>query len=85
LMRYTNKIIFLFLILIGLHAFLILKLLPVINNANYITTMIKNDYNGLYLDIKNVLINTNQTISDFEDIIKQLNQTINNINSIYLF
>lgn len=87
-------VIFLFIILIGIHAFLVLKLLPIINNINIITSNIIDDYEEFYTkidntidDIFNITQRTNTILGDINVIVdntftslNKLNQVINNLN-----
>jgi predicted PurR-regulated permease PerM len=72
--------ILLFCILIGLHAFLIYKLLPIINNIQKLTDNFNDDYEILYNRIQNILNETEFVIKTTNKSLINLNNTISNLN-----
>lgn len=73
--------ILLFCILIGLHAFLIYKLLPIINNIQKLTDNFNDDYDILYNRIQNILNETEFVIKTTNKSLINLNNTISNLNT----
>lgn len=73
--------IILFCILIGLHAFLIYKILPIINNIQKLTNNFDEDYEIIYNRIQNVLNETEFLIENINEILQITNTSLNNLNS----
>lgn len=79
-----------FAILIGMHGFLILKVLPLINNINGITIRINTDYHQIYPELLSVLNKTSVLLTESFELINNLNNstdvlvsnTLNTLNNI---
>ena len=73
-------IITLITILTSVHIFMVIKLLPIINNLNEITTNINKDYSIIYNRVDNITINIETTINNIDKLIINANQVLNDTN-----
>jgi len=72
----------LFCILIGLHAFLIYKLLPIINNIQKLTDTLNSDYDIVYKKVMDILNETTIIIDDTNNILNKTHFLIDDTNII---
>lgn len=82
-------VIILLIIFISLHAILLYKIIPILNNFQKLTDELNNDYEIIYNQIINffnktntMIDNTQKSIHNMEKTISKLNQTISNLQKL---